>query len=485
MRSGPTADPDADSAGGAGLAPNRGADPHPALRIALTRLAPWGVLPRAAASLGRGAQDMATRVRDAVLAEVPAFSTSQNPEVRPDLEQHARELVAELKRLIDAGPPDTLEFVGGYARSRAAQRFPLEALLHAYRCAHKVWTPWLQEAAATAAAAASKSPGAARSTRPVRGAQAPRTPQAPPARQRGPANLANLADIASAVADFATEFTSTLGIVAAAEYVAHTRVLAEAEGDRRTELLGLLVSGFDEADARVARLLKRAGYLEQRLSFCVAVAQSTDPLEMENPARAQRIVQALTDAVAAQAVRALVGVRGNVVVALYSDVRRTSGWTAPQAKLADRLHAPLLTLGPAVLVGLSTDQPSTSFIPRGLHEATVALDFANVAERVVPFAALPIRRLLIHRGAEVVQSALPAWWDALREADAKAAGTLVKTLRGLADADMNVQRAARELHVHANTLYARIERIRDLTGLDAQRYHDLTHLLLAADCAPA
>lgn len=484
MRSGPTADPDADSAGRAGLAPNRGDDPHPALRQALMRLAPWGVLPRAAASLGRGAQDMAARVRDAVLAEVPAFSTSQDPEVRPDLEQHARELVAELKRLIDAGPPDTLEFVRGYARSRAAQRFPLEALLHAYRCAHKVWTPWLQEAAANAAAAASKSPGAARSTRPARGAQAPRTPPAPLALQRGPANLADLADIASAVADFATEFTSTLGIVAAAEYVAHTRVLAEAEGDRRTELLGLLVSGFDEADARVARLLKRAGYLEQRLSFCVAVAQSTDPLEMENPARAQRIVQALTDAVAAQAVRALVGVRGNVVVALYSDVRRTSGWTAPQAKLADRLHAPLLTLGPAVLVGLSTDQPSTSFIPRGLHEATVALDFANVAERVVPFAALPIRRLLIHRGAEVVQSALPAWWGALREADAKAAGTLVKTLRGLADADMNVQRAARELRVHANTLYARIERIRDLTGLDAQRYHDLTHLLLAADCAP-
>ena len=184
-------------------------------------------------------------------------------------------------------------------------------------------------------------------------------------------------------------------------------------------------------------------------------------------------------------VRALVGVRGNTVVAVYSDLRRTSGWTAPQANLADRIRPRLLVLGPAVLIGLSGDQPSTSFIPRGLHEATVALDFANVGERLVPFAELPIRRLLIHRGAGYVQSALPAWYAGLREADTKANGTLLETLRALADADMNLQRAARELGVHANTLYARIERINDLTGLNAQRYHDLTHLLLAADCAPA
>ncbi len=426
-----------------------------ALRPSLERLSALGAVPRAAASLDKGLRDVAQRLQADVLAQVPAFSASRNPEVLPDLERHFGEHLAELRRLLAGGPVGDFEFVRAHARGRAAQRFPLEATLHAYRCAHKLLVPWLLEAATAAAAAA------------PRGSRA--RPEA----------------LAEAVADFALEYTSTIGLVAAAEYVAQTRVLAEAEGDRRTELLGILVSGYDEADARVARLLKRAGYLEQRLSFCVAVAQSTDPLEMENPARAQRIVQALTEAVAALSVRALVGVRGNVVVALYSDLRRTSGWTAPQANLADRLREPLLALGPAVLIGLSGDQPSTSFIPRGLHEATVALDFANVAERLVPFSALPIRRLLIHRGADYVQSALPAWFGTLREADAKAGGALIKTLRCLADADMNVQRAARELRVHANTLYARIERIHDLTGLNAQRYHDLTHLLLAADCGPA
>ena len=81
-----------------------------------------------------------------------------------------------------------------------------------------------------------------------------------------------------------------------------------------------------------------------------------------------------------------------------------------------------------------------------------------------------------------MQSAQPVWAAAFIEADAKAGGSLVKTLRAIADADMNIQRAARLLGKHPNTVYARIERIRALTGLDGQRYHDLTELLLAADC---
>ena len=436
----------------------------PALRAALERLSALDVIPRAAASLHPGLPELAQRLRLAVVAEVPAFCASRNPDVLPDLQRHAGEHIAELRRLMAGGLLGDFDFVRAHARSRAAQRFPLEATLHAYRCGHKVLAPWLLDAATATAAPA---PHAGRKLR----------------KDIDP--VASAVAVAVAVADFATEYTSAIGIAAAGAYVAHTRVLAEAEGDQRTELLGILLSGYDEADGRVARLLKRAGYLEQRLSFCVALAQSADPLEMEHAARAQRIVMAITEAVAAMSVRGLVGVRGNTVVAVFSDLRRSSGWTAPQANLAQRIRPQLLTLGPAVLIGLSGDQPSTSFIPRGLHEATVALDFASVSERVVPFLELPIRRLLVHRGADYVQSALPAWFVALRDADAKAGGALLKTLRSLADADMNVQGAARELQLHANTVYARIERINDLTGLNAQRYHDLTQLLLAADCAQA
>ena len=76
-------------------------------------------------------------------------------------------------------------------------------------------------------------------------------------------------------------------------YVEQTRLIAEAEGDRRTELLSILLEGYDESDAKAAKLLRRAGYLQQRQAYCVIVAHSVKPEEMENTARAQRMLDAI------------------------------------------------------------------------------------------------------------------------------------------------------------------------------------------------
>ncbi len=416
-----------------------------ALGAALDAARPIGTLARTAPAVDKLLSAQAQRARDQVLQAMPAFSASGNPDVIPDLERHARDHLNELHRLLRGNALGDFAFVRNHARRTATQRFPLEATLGAYRCMHPLWAAFFSSAVAARRTVKARS-------------------------------------VPAALTHFCSEYSSDLSILFASEYVAQTRLLAELEGDHRNELLSTLVSGHDESDARVARLLKRAGYLEQRLSFCVALVQSTDPLEMENAARAQRIVEAVAEAVSPLSVRALVGLRNNLVTAVFSDLRRASGWTAPQASLADRIRPRLLTLGPAVLIGLSGDQPSTGRIPQALHEATVALDFAGPADRVMSFSELPIRRLLIHRGADYVQAALPVWFARLRDADAKSQGALVKTLRALADANINVQAAARQLGLHPNTVYGRLQRVADLTGLDGQQFHDLNHLLLAVDC---
>ena len=421
------------------------APPNTVLRQILQVFASAGIIPNAAAAL-EGTKGHAGRaLREAVLAEVPAFTASGNPDILPGLDQHGAEHIAEIQRLFAGGETGGFEFVKTHAHRRAEQRFPLEGTLHAYRCGHRVLSHWLREAVL---------------------AMRPK----------------NLEQAIAAVADFAIEYTNIISSIAAAEYVAHTRMLAEAEGDRRIELLNILLSGYDESDGRVAQLLKRAGYLEQRQAYCVVVAQATNASEMENPARAQRIVSAIATAMAATSIRALAGIRNNLVTAVLTDKRRQSGWTAPQSNLAERARPLLDALGPAVLVGISADHPSTSFIPKALQEAAIALDFADVAKRVVQFSELPIRDLLVHHGIDYVQSAPPAWITALLGADARADGALIETLRAVADADLNMQKAARILGRHPNTVYTRLERIRDLTGLDGQRHGDLTELLLAADC---
>ena len=415
------------------------------MRSALSALVKTGVIPHASPSLEKSMQVTGIALREAVLAEVQAFSNSGNPAILPSLEVHGREHIEEIWRLLGGGQVGDFEFVKAQAHRRAEQRFPLDATLHAYRCGHRVLSHWLRDAAIAT-------------------------------------NLKGIELAIAAVADFAIEYTNTISTIIASEYVSHTRVLAEAESDRRSELLNILLSGYDEADGRAARLLKRAGYLEQQQAYCVVVAQSTNPSEMEHPERAQRIVTAMSSVVAATSIRLLAGIRNNVVTAVLSASRRQSGWTSPQTNLAERLRSVLLNLGPAVLVGTSTDQPSTSFLPRALHEATIALDFASVTNRVVQFSDLPIRSLMLHSGGGYVRSAAPIWISPLVDADEISKGALVGTLRALADADLNVQKAGRHLGVHPNTVYARMNRIRELTGRDGQRYHDLVELLLAVDC---
>ena len=331
------------------------ADTH-ALATYVNALKAHGVVPAVAAALQHSAEPIARNLLTRVIDEIDAFSSSANPDVLPELQQHLQELVAEVCHLLNDSSPGDLAFVRSYARRRAQQRFPLEASLHTYRCSHRILAGWIRDAALTVASSSTQ-----------------------------------VRQVVAAAADFAIEYIDAISTVATSEYVMHTRFLAEAEGDRRTELLNTLLSGYDESDNRTAQLLKRSGYLEQRRSFCVAVARSVDPREMENTARAQRMVEAIAQALHDSPVRILIGIRDGLVTLVMSGTRRLSGWTAPQSLLAERVYPPLNQIGPAALIGLSNDAPSTSHIRRALNEARLALDFASVSNRVMQYSQIPFR----------------------------------------------------------------------------------------------
>jgi hypothetical protein len=417
-----------------------------ALDHSVAALQAHGVVPAIAAALQQGAEAIARDLLKRVIDEVDAYSSSANPDVLPELQQHLEELVAEVCRLLSDSGPGDLAFVRGYAQRRAQQRFPLEASLHTYRCSHRLISSWIRDAALAVADSS-----------------------------------AQVRRVVAAAADFAIEYTDAISTIATSEYVLHTRLLAEAEGDRRTELLNTLLSGYDESDSRTAQLLRRSGYLEQRQSFCVAVARSVDPREMENAARAQRMVESISEVLRDTPVRSLIGIRDGLVTIVVSGTRRQSGWTASQSLVADRIYPRLLQVGPAALIGLSNDAPSTSHVRRAHNEARLALDFATVSDRVMPYSLIPFRQMIIRHARDNIQSALPAWLEELQAADRKARGSLSRTLHAYADANMNALRTAKDLSVHPNTIYSRMQRIADLTGKNALGYHDLTELLLALE----
>ena len=88
------------------------------------------------------------------------------------------------------------------------------------------------------------------------------------------------------------------------------------------------------------------------------------------------------------------------------------------------------------------------------NEARLALDFATVSNRVMPYSQIPFRQMIIRHARDNIQSALPAWLEDLQVADRKARGSLSKTLRAYADANMNALQTAKDLSVHPNTIYS-------------------------------
>ncbi len=147
-----------------------------------------------------------------------------------------------------------------------------------------------------------------------------------------------------------------------------------------------------------------------------------------------------------------------------------------------RVSAKLSMVGIAVLIGVSNDVPSTSQIPRAHRQAVLALELADVSDRVVQFSEIPVRRLMLHFAREELQHVLPAWIIEFFTQDKNLGGVLTATLRAYADANMNVLKAAARLSVHPNTVYFRFQKIREITGLDAKSYHALSELLIVVDC---
>lgn len=346
--------------------------PTDSLQAARNHLRGSADLAVAVSYLAAHAGDLNAELGKTVLAEIPAYSQSANPDILPDLAQHAAAHNDEILRLLRGGPIADFEFVRTHAERRADQHFPLEAMLHAYRCGHKVFSHWLRDAILSAGASVKRAPA-----------------------------------VIAAVADFTLEYTDAISTVAAGSYVAQVRLLADIAIDNRIELLNILLEGYDEADGRVTEILRENGYLDARQSYCVVLAQSVEPAEMLNPARARRLAEAVGNILRASTVRRLVDVRGSKVVGVFSDIRRASGWTAPHTALARRISAESSILGNAILIGISNDVPSTSRVPGAYQEARLALALTGVANRVVQFSQVPTQRLLLHLAGEDLKRALP------------------------------------------------------------------------------
>ncbi|WP_103383931.1 helix-turn-helix domain-containing protein [Pseudonocardia dioxanivorans] len=169
---------------------------------------------------------------------------------------------------------------------------------------------------------------------------------------------------------------------------------------------------------------------------------------------------------------ALAGLRGDLLVAIASDVGRAEAKDLVTAfSAAVRADWPDLRM----TWGISREHRDVVALPGAWNEARTALSAARRlgGQNAFLYEELGIVRLLLGSGDDPdLQTFIEDVTGPLVAYDRDNDGALIRTLRAFFDADCSQRLAAERLFVHHKTLRYRLERIRQLTGLDLSRHED-------------
>ncbi|HVL86150.1 MAG TPA: helix-turn-helix domain-containing protein [Pseudonocardia sp.] len=258
--------------------------------------------------------------------------------------------------------------------------------------------------------------------------------------------------------------------------LARVRSLAESELRVRRDLVDELLNGTDEESA-----LTRAvalGYDLQRPHRVLVVegrgrSRDTDQL-----------FQAVRHAARDEPAGSLLVARGTQVV-LLADVE--ADWERLRAGVLRELGGGEQSGNGSrevrARIGVGEVCERVAEFPRSYRQARLALRLLAVAEwedRAVRFDDLGIYRLLV--GIDdpgEVERFVQRWIGALLDYDRQRGANLVRTLSHYLDRGGSYEATARALIVHRNTLKYRLQRIRQITGLDLSDPETCFNLQLA------
>jgi sugar diacid utilization regulator len=286
-----------------------------------------------------------------------------------------------------------------------------------------------------------------------------------------------------------TEHAATIcGIILGRE-----RVVAAAAGRVRDDLLeGLLLGRASDADearrwaqhlgcdpSRPHRVVLAS--LEVPVGAGRASRSSLDEApDVEVAARRRRIFDSLERFVGGRAPAAIVGTQPTEVVVLAPELSSPSGHPVAPTPLqlaGDALAHGKRTFPQTVItIGVGGRFREPGEIPRAYAQALRTIEVGRRLGRqgqVVAFEDLGIHRLLLQvpdlgelrSFADEVIGRLSSYED-------KHGAGYLRTFAVYLRENGSLQRAARQLHVHPNTVTYRLSRVEQITGLDLGRYQD-------------
>jgi hypothetical protein len=249
---------------------------------------------------------------------------------------------------------------------------------------------------------------------------------------------------------------------AAAALVLHRqRLLVDQERDRDRAWLGDLLSGDAGVRHATADALRAAGRVPPGAAFRVLVAQVVGETGREDVQQAvedalDRVSRRLGPRPALYLARADHG-----VLLLEEGVPPSTAAFQVRQEVSRRVPAAGLRSGAGDRAAALED------VVRSWEQARQALRVADAVPGFgedVAWADLGVYRVLVHLPPDALPEALPPALLPLLETDA--GRDLVSTVERYLDLGGDARETAAQLHVHRTTLYYRLHRFTELTGLD-------------------
>ena len=272
-----------------------------------------------------------------------------------------------------------------------------------------------------------------------------------------------------------------LGSTVAGEAYVQAQQHALAEGDRvRRDLLEDLLARQDTRAGPGQAVLRAAGLSPGRRLLVASAAPAGEQAggdEAGPPGLPE-----LPDVAAA--LRGSFGGHGLGLTVVRHDeivgIAPVAGGRAePAVASLTRVCAGLARQGMRLAVGVSTVHAGLPEIPEAYAEARAARDGLGAGAGVLALPLLTSFDYLVLRDDDTARRLIRPEVRRFVAEDAAAGGTLVATLAAYAACDLNARTAARQLHLHVNTAYYRLDRIAERTGCDLRRFADVMELLIA------
>lgn len=379
--------------------------------------------------------------------ESPEYRNAVDDEFAGESKSHCNELLRTIVAIATGqtakAGDDLFKFVRTHAEWRARHGVPLVASLHAYRLAHRTYSAITREPLL-----------------------------------RHPRKKSALLAM-TLLSEFWIELFDHVGAVLAEAHAAEERLTAAQNTAAYAALMGVLLRGAAPTHAEGRRLCGMCG-IRDGVPLAVAVLRLRAPRDgnaTECDAALRSLARLLDQRLPHATFGKLIEVGAAEITAVICSDK------GPGRALIETLRrsgfARRATNGWAADVGVSRDTAGIGGLPAAAEEARLAAEFAGPTRPLMHFSDIDLGEYLVRRADDAAFRLVPDWAHQFHgDADGQP-HELGRTIRAFAECNLNVKQTARQIGVHTNTVYFRLNRIKKLTGVDPRTYSGTSFLLTA------